>query len=86
MSKHHHIAGRPRDYISRRRFYRARHRGQYQPNEHWHHTRCYPCEFRVKLTVQLGPPPDPIVTVPVLFPPVPSGMPPFVFDPPWDAL
>jgi hypothetical protein len=41
MNKHDHISGRPRDYISRKRFYRGRHRGVYKPNFHWPHIACY---------------------------------------------
>lgn len=41
MNKHDHISGRPRDYISRKHFYRGRHRGRYKPGFHWPHIACY---------------------------------------------
>lgn len=38
--KHDHVSGRPRDYISRKKFYKGKHRGEYRPRPHW---RCKTC-------------------------------------------
>lgn len=34
-------------------FYRGRHRGEYQPSEHWWHTKCglYGCTIKLNCTI-----------------------------------
>lgn len=49
--KHDHVSGRPRDYISRKKFYKGKHRGEYRPRPHW---RCKTCTTSCNCPVAIG--------------------------------